>query len=108
MSKIYEETKQKLLEIRKEGLDKNIKCYVLTEDFNIYAITKVSKKNAYYEENGEEIMLEKSIVDIYESPEEVAESITKNKLYYEGKVQRLFGILHKLVELENKYKGELK
>lgn len=106
MSKIYGEIKEKLMEIRKEVTDKGIKCYVLTKDLNVYAITKVSKRKAYYQVEGQEVMLNESIVDIYENSAELLESISKMKVYYEGKLSRLFGMLHKVDELENKYKGE--
>lgn len=104
MNKIYGETKQKLLEIRKECFDKEIKCYILTKDFNIYAITKVSKKNVYYEENGEEIMLEESILDIYESPNEVAIKAHQMIPYYENKIKNLYTTLSKIIDIEKEYR----
>lgn len=110
---IYGDIKNKLLEIRAKHTDKIIKCYIITKSLNVFAITRISKRNIYFRnEIGEEVSVKESILEVYEDALSVCTAISKLKFMYETKIQNLYKVLHKIDEvdsyLQDTAKGELK
>ena len=105
-SYIYGDIKEKLLKIRAKGSDKIIKCYIITKSLNVFPITRISKRNAYYVNDiGEEISVKESILEVYEDTLSVCTAVSKLKFMYEAKIQNLYKVLHKINEVEDYFKG---
>lgn len=103
---LYGDIKEKLLGIRAKHTDKIIKCYIITKSLNVYAITRISKRNVYWtNELGEEEQIKESILDVYENIMEVYSAISRMKLYYESKIQNLYKVLHRINEIEKYFSG---
>ena len=103
---IYGEIKNKLLEIRAKDSDKIIKCYVITKSLNVFPITRISKRSAYYiNDIGEEVSVKEPILEVYEDSLSVCTAVSKLKVLYESKIQNLYKVLHKINEVEGYFRG---
>ena len=103
---LYGDIKEKLLEIRAKHTDKIIKCYIITKSLNVFAITRISKRNVYFtNEIGEEVSVKESILEVYEDMLSVCTALGKLKVLYVTKVQNLYKVLHKIGEVEDYFKG---